>query len=955
MPKRSQSKSPASVPKNARKSQKRQPGEKAACHCMLFFENEVLVVRAKRKTAWQPVGGKIEGSETPLKCMLRETKEETGLDLTDANFRQCRDPIYQQNMKSDVFFYTAHAKPAVKPGSEIQECKWVSLDDVGVNCNFCLQQCLRMVQKKRKPMELTNENLAQLGIEPPTPTQEPTRRRSDMKVLPARNPRTVVVQERFNMDRLQIAIALDKDEYEIGKVKSYAREAKRHSLHVHYNDPGVGRLKATANGDPAVTQMGMCGHFRKAACLGLYHDLDCQDCAMQILIQTCEGEGLSCDGMKAFSKERKAVLQDLMDQGMARKQAKVIQNTCVFGGSLDKLKQKYQIPGAITRMFDDVQTITPALLSKFPVFRDAAVAKHGANYWNVDGCALSLLFQTCEKHIILACYDFWQKTRGYEPGALIHDGMHIKSDEEWLEAGIIKSEDIRLCEKHIEAETGFKMTLVVKPFEVKQRILDAYIARDTVDAGQFILQTLGHELVQDPEGGKLMPRLLYKHGRVWITCKKAIEQYVLSRINDTYDVFFRGQDTLFSHTRNMRQAEVILKYVMQHATPKPGFCKKLWDSSIGKICYEDGWYDFTEGQFHQWGEPNEPMTTMLIPHPFPSKPTDEVRTKLLELMAPVFNNKKSMRECIMDFFARSMAGMVVDKEYLVAVGERNSGKGFLLELMSTAFCEYVKGCNSEVFLYTGPCKDPAKQQSWMLDFEFVRLCYSNEITIDADGHTALDGNQIKRFNSGGDELVARKNYQDETYFRTQAHQMICCNDICDIKPSDAKETAIKFDMPSKFVNKGDPRLREIATNRHMITYFVKDDAVKDLAKTQVIVNAFTWEVLRSYKPHNVKIPDSMLEATEEFRSNDGENESDIFHQQFTFTQSESDTVTIANIKERVKELRLAITSTRYNKWLRAQGCTQANVSNKRSWRGLSLSDDESADTFSHDGYVEGFT
>ena len=53
--------------------------------------------------------------------------------------------------------------------------------------------------------------------------------------------------------------------------------------------------------------------------------------------------------------------------------------------------------------------------------------------WNIDGCALSLLFQTCEKHIILACYDFWQKTRGYEPGALVHDGMHIKSDEEWLE------------------------------------------------------------------------------------------------------------------------------------------------------------------------------------------------------------------------------------------------------------------------------------------------------------------------------------------------------------------------------------------------------------------------------------------------------------------------------------------------------------------------------------------
>ena len=51
------------------------------------------------------------------------------------------------------------------------------------------------------------------------------------------------------------------------------------------------------------------------------------------------------------------------------------------------------------------------------------------------------------------------KLHGYEPGALIHDGMHIKSDDEWLEAGSIRAEDIRKCEQHIEAETGFKMTL----------------------------------------------------------------------------------------------------------------------------------------------------------------------------------------------------------------------------------------------------------------------------------------------------------------------------------------------------------------------------------------------------------------------------------------------------------------------------------------------------------------
>ena len=104
------------------------------------------------------------------------------------------------------------------------------------------------------------------------------------------------------------------------------------------------------------------------------------------------------------------------------------------------------------------------------------------------------------------------------------------------------------------------------------------------------------------------------------------------------------------------------------------------------------------------------------------RPTDETRNQLLKMLTPVFNDKDCTRDCILQFFVRSIAGMVVDKQWMVAVGERDSGKGFLLALMSAAFGAYVKSCNSENFLYTGPTKDPAKKQSWMLDFEFVRLC-----------------------------------------------------------------------------------------------------------------------------------------------------------------------------------------------------------------------------------------
>lgn len=158
-----------------------------------------------------------------------------------------------------------------------------------------------------------------------------------LKVLPACDPRTITVPERFDIDRLQIAAALSEDSLETAKVKSYLKSAPSHCCHVHYEDPGVGRLTATAKGEPSCVQMTMNGQFRAAACLGLYHDVDIEDCAMTILVQVCQAHNLPCAAMEAFSRERKEVLKHLQSQGMTRRQAKAIQNRCVFGACIVQL------------------------------------------------------------------------------------------------------------------------------------------------------------------------------------------------------------------------------------------------------------------------------------------------------------------------------------------------------------------------------------------------------------------------------------------------------------------------------------------------------------------------------------------------------------------------------------------------------------------------------------------
>jgi len=34
---------------------------------------------------WNGVGGKIEGEESPLECVIREVKEETGIEINNEN------------------------------------------------------------------------------------------------------------------------------------------------------------------------------------------------------------------------------------------------------------------------------------------------------------------------------------------------------------------------------------------------------------------------------------------------------------------------------------------------------------------------------------------------------------------------------------------------------------------------------------------------------------------------------------------------------------------------------------------------------------------------------------------------------------------------------------------------------------------------------------------------------
>ena len=501
--------------------------------------------------------------------------------------------------------------------------------------------------------------------------------------------------------------------------------------------------------------------------------------------------------------------------------------------------------------------------------------------------------------------------------------------------------------------------LEVKPFKVHPRVADAYIMHDQRDGGIWIAERLKDVFLYDRVGET--DRRFFKRGHVWIHDTKTMERELLNLIQ-TLDVLLFIGDDLVTQTGNMRPAEDLRKFVFNHPAHSPGFLERLWQSNIGKLCFSNGWFDFHEQEFHTWDSPGAPDTTMLIERPFPVlkframkalAPSEAVDHEMAELHRcitnPIFNVGKQRPDAgdelattFYRFLSRGLAGMVHDKHWGVGMGPRNCGKGVVMELCKAAFGPYCRTTNAENFILQtrATSSDAAAGNRWLMDFEFARLMYCNEIKVAPGATVTIDGNKIKLAASGGDELEGRRHCHNETTFKIQARLLLLNNDLPDITASNAKEEVVFFDFPSKFVEEAEVKQRnakrrrtDMNTGVEDTVYRASDPHIKERCRSE-LVDAWTLCIMcQHWTPTKVTIPATMAPAVDDFK--DADDDRERFEALFTFTRDRAITVSVAGVKSHKTSAGISAGVTVYSKWLKLAGCRKARgPTGAWAWEGL---------------------
>ena len=321
-------------------------------------------------------------------------------------------------------------------------------------------------------------------------------------------------------------------------------------------------------------------------------------------------------------------------------------------------------------------------------------------------------------------------------------------------------------------------------------------ADDSYSTVQDDFNSMSLKLIEDIFKDKLYKcnNLVYlKTHEKWIINQEEIKRQIIKQLTTLRLYIDYKTDKPPIIINKLNQYKELVEFIYINIKTKNNLLDEIFNNTLNKIYFNNGFYCSKQNKFIKTNDFN---TLIRIEKEYIDIETSESEKIIYDkILYPIFTIDKKrddyqVRLDLLNNFlhniSRAIFGYIQDKIWYSLEGLRDCGKGVICDLLKAVFNDYIVNTNSENFLYSkSDCKDIAKMNSFLLDFQFTRLVICNEISIGKDSY--IDGNKIKKLISGGDYIQARKNYQDETNFRVQSSLLMCANDMPRINPSDCKE------------------------------------------------------------------------------------------------------------------------------------------------------------------------
>ena len=462
----------------------------------------------------------------------------------------------------------------------------------------------------------------------------------------------IILTEKINLQDANRLIYSDHlDTLGVSSLEKYLKEYKKENkLNVSYKDNQLGRLKIKATSikdeETLMTMPCMYNTMKAVLCKGIYYDVDICNAHPTLLSQLCEFNNIECPKLNHYIKNRQRIIKQ---SGKNKNEYKKVLYKMMF----NRYDKKYDDP-FLNDFNNELNIITKKLLDIYPSFINPNI------HDNQTGQAMAILCQQMEKLTLLGLYQYCKENK-FEVGALIHDGLHISSKPNLID-----------MEKYIKDKLDINIKLEIKEFQ-EINMDKIHFCKNEVEGSEIIIKDLQDILIRSNN------ELYILYDNVWYNDEKKIK-FVIKNIIKKYDILIKNSFGFSNISKSSSGINKLVELILDSELIKEDYDieNKLFNSNLKCICFNNGFYNMEKNKFYKY-ENNNIYTRFKLSYDY-EEPTEEDLKEVNKLLFdPVFGDKKEIKHLFNNYVARSIAGCYEDKDWLIGLGERDSGKGSYME------------------------------------------------------------------------------------------------------------------------------------------------------------------------------------------------------------------------------------------------------------------------------------